>query len=460
MERLRVIQVSENELCIVNVGSEESEVIDVICVESFGKDLMRGYLALPIIIPLFENVSLTTERFLKAPIPEDWVVGVITRSGNVFWEEVPIRGKRLCKIQFQVLDTNGNPFPSAKIVFGGVEYAHGSLVNVTEGFYSLSTGTMPFGWGLKWWECSGGVVIVNFDSPTTSAIISGDGTITMRVTMVAIVEFSATGIYWPELWWKPTVLVVDGKNYTSDVTRYGPIKFVWEVNSPHNFEWIDPIQISSVKRYAWNSTSGLTTNRNGTIIVPPGGGSIQAVYKLQWYLTMSVVGSGWVSPGSGWYEANAVIQIAATPDTYWRFERWRGSGTGSYTGTSNPATITMRGAITETAYFYTFTLSVSPSSRTVRRGYSTSATVTVSLSGGYSTSVSVYLSVIDYELPPGVTVSFSRNPVTVSTSSRTATSTMTIRTSSNTPPGTYDILVIGSGAEITRTTVFTLVVTE
>ncbi|PYL65615.1 MAG: hypothetical protein DMF25_02980 [Verrucomicrobia bacterium] len=60
---------------------------------------------------------------------------------------------------------------------------------------------------------------------------------------------------------------------------------------------------------------------------------------------------GTVSPGSGWKSSGVTGSISATPATGYSFGGWTGSGTGSYSGTNNPASITMNGPITETAAF-------------------------------------------------------------------------------------------------------------
>ena len=64
---------------------------------------------------------------------------------------------------------------------------------------------------------------------------------------------------------------------------------------------------------------------------------------------------GTVSPASGWKNSGATVSITATPtnndQVSYRFSGWTGSGTGSYSGTNNPASITMNGPITENASF-------------------------------------------------------------------------------------------------------------
>ena len=60
---------------------------------------------------------------------------------------------------------------------------------------------------------------------------------------------------------------------------------------------------------------------------------------------------GTVSPTSGWKGSGVAVSIRATPAANYHFTNWTGSGAGSFSGTTNPASITMGGPITETATF-------------------------------------------------------------------------------------------------------------
>ena len=96
-----------------------------------------------------------------------------------------------------------------------------------------------------------------------------------------------------------------------------------------------------------------------------------------------------------------------------------------------------------------FTLSASPTSRTVKQGGSTTYTVTISPTGGFSDSVT-----LSATLPAGVTGSFSPNPLTV-----TSTSTLSVTVAANARLGTYPVTITGtSGGGLTRTTSVTLTV--
>ncbi|MBI1742824.1 S8 family serine peptidase [Candidatus Acetothermia bacterium] len=96
-----------------------------------------------------------------------------------------------------------------------------------------------------------------------------------------------------------------------------------------------------------------------------------------------------------------------------------------------------------------FALSASPSSQTVAPGASTSYTVTVTPSGGFTGTVSFSAS----GLPSGASASF--NPTSVTTSGST---TMTVTTSTTTPTGTFSLTITGTSGSLIHTTSVTLVV--
>lgn len=105
--------------------------------------------------------------------------------------------------------------------------------------------------------------------------------------------------------------------------------------------------------YYWYAVySGDAKNNGATSPCEP-----LTVSASQYYLTMAKNGVGTVSPSSGYYNAGSQVIITATQTCRvglskgWSFNGWTGSGSGSYSGFNNPATITMNGPITETATF-------------------------------------------------------------------------------------------------------------
>jgi fibronectin type 3 domain-containing protein len=95
-----------------------------------------------------------------------------------------------------------------------------------------------------------------------------------------------------------------------------------------------------------------------------------------------------------------------------------------------------------------FSLSASPSSRSVTRGNSTTYTITINGLNGFSGSVSLKVS----GLPSKTSSSFSPNPATT-------TSTLTVGTRPKAPRGTYPLTITGTSGGLTHTTSVTLTIT-
>jgi hypothetical protein len=96
-----------------------------------------------------------------------------------------------------------------------------------------------------------------------------------------------------------------------------------------------------------------------------------------------------------------------------------------------------------------FSISVSPTSRTVAAGSSTTATVSTAVTAGSAQTVALSAT----GLPSGASASFSPTSVTAGGSS-----TLTISTSSTTPSGTFPVTITGTGS-VTHTTSLSLTVT-
>src|SRR6266404_2669136 len=74
-------------------------------------------------------------------------------------------------------------------------------------------------------------------------------------------------------------------------------------------------------------------------------------FTTQYFLTMNAATGGTVSPTNIWNNSGANVNISATVSNGYVFSGWNGSGSGSYSGTNNPASLTMNGPITETGSF-------------------------------------------------------------------------------------------------------------
>jgi hypothetical protein len=172
-----------------------------------------------------------------------------------------------------------------------------------------------------------------------------------------------------------TVLKVGSTNYA-----YNTLPSNLWVNSGTTFSWTSTIAGSSGTQFILTGSSGLASPIAAS-------GTDTATYQTQYYLT--VTSAYGTTTGSAWYNAGSTATISATAPLaivgeQYVWNGWTGTGTGSYAGTSNPATnkVTMKGPITETASWihqYYLTMSTNFGSVTPSSGwYTVGSTVTIS----------------------------------------------------------------------------------
>jgi len=97
----------------------------------------------------------------------------------------------------------------------------------------------------------------------------------------------------------------------------------------------------------WSASGGTA----GNATLPQ---SVTVVYVHQYALTGGVdpTAGGSVTPSSPWAAAGSTFQFYENPQAGWKFEGWTGSGTGSYSGPLEEATVLVTGPIFENATFY------------------------------------------------------------------------------------------------------------
>jgi len=140
-----------------------------------------------------------------------------------------------------------------------------------------------------------------------------------------------------------------GRTFSVDGTTYSTQQqFSWVAGSSHTVATTSP-QSGSGVQYVWKKWSD---NRAiSHVVAPTTNKTYTAQFQTQYFLTMSAGSGGTVTPASGWKNAGSNVTIKARANHGFRFAGWVGSGTGSYTGTNNPGSITMNGPITETGNF-------------------------------------------------------------------------------------------------------------
>lgn len=167
--------------------------------------------------------------------------------------------------------------------------------------------------------------------------------------------------------------------------------------------------------------------------------------------SVSLSVSGLPTGASGSFSPNPATGTSSTLTVTTSPTTPTGSFALTVTGVSGSLTRTASGTLVVTPPAQPdFSLSVSPTSRTVAAGTSTTYTVTITRTGGFAGAVTLSLT----GLPAGAAASFSPNPA-----SGTA-STLTVTTSASTPAGTFGLTISGVSGSLTRTAPATLVVTS
>lgn len=217
-------------------------------------------------------------------------------------------------------------------------------------------------------------------------------------------------------------------------------------------------------------TASTTDEATRDVTIPAG--SARAELQFWWYMTTQES----TTSGFGWdyftaeirTTAGTVLSVVDSRSDAWSQSRWMQQATVDLTpwtgqtvriafratnDDSLPTTFFVDDISVTTCSGPDFGVAVSPASKTVQRGTSGSVTVTVSSTGGYSSSTSLSIS----GLPAGVTAAFSPNPVTPPAGGST-TSTLTLTASGTATLGTFSLTVTGSDGAKTRSATLGLTV--
>lgn len=142
-------------------------------------------------------------------------------------------------------------------------------------------------------------------------------------------------------------IIVDGMSYTA------PQGFSWDPGSQHTIAAAGTQSGGTGTQYVWTDWSD-----NGAVshtVSPTSNVDYTADFTTQYYLAMNFGAGGTVSPGSAWYNSGSSVLMSAIANTGYSFNGWSGSGTASYTGNNNPASVTMNTPITEIGTFSALT---------------------------------------------------------------------------------------------------------
>ena len=144
----------------------------------------------------------------------------------------------------------------------------------------------------------------------------------------------------------------------------------------------------------------------------------------------------WSVSGGGTVDANGLFTAGATPG-------------GPFTVTATGGSVSGTASVTVTTLPPDFSLSVSPTAQSVRRGGTVTYLVTITPTNGFNGGVTLSLS----GQPARSTVTFAPNPAT-------STSTLTVATLSKTSRTTYPLTITGISGSLSHTTNASLTVTR
>jgi uncharacterized repeat protein (TIGR02543 family) len=274
----------------------------------------------------------------------DWVgTGLGSYTGQAAWQPIMILGP--------ITQTANFVFPQTWPVT--MNAGAGGTVSPSSGDYPngqpLTITALPApGYAFKVWSGSGQG---SYNGAMNPATILVNGPITQGALFTIAEAITLTT--------SPAGLRigVDGVNYVS------PRTFDWVGGTLHAVN-VDSIVVAGPgdrNRFVQWSDGLKTVAR--TIYVPRGPATFTATYAHEYELDFQDPPEGTSQPGDGYRTAGSAVQITAVPSPGFAFVQWTGTGSGSYTGTANPATVTMNGSITQAPSFrplgYEFSISAS-----------------------------------------------------------------------------------------------------
>ena len=134
---------------------------------------------------------------------------------------------------------------------------------------------------------------------------------------------------------------LNGTPYTA------PRRFTFTSGTVVSLTAISP-QGGNDTRHVWTSWSDGGAQTHSVTTPLTENSTYTAYFKKQYLLTTMATG-GTVAPGTGYYDENQLVQVSSVPNYPWWNLHWEATGSGSYTGSNNPATVVMNAPITENA---------------------------------------------------------------------------------------------------------------
>ena len=121
------------------------------------------------------------------------------------------------------------------------------------------------------------------------------------------------------------MITINGVGYSNGIS-------LWLDSGSHSFSFAQELSINQGKKYTLISSSGLTNQPSGSILLSDSG-SFNANYKTQYYLDIisskgNVSGSGWYNSGEYVYVEMEQPIVEESEDVRYVFSGWTGAGSG------------------------------------------------------------------------------------------------------------------------------------
>ncbi len=221
---------------------------------------------------------------------------------------------------------------------------------------------------------------INVTFPSGNVISSYPGSANVHVTSTSSVPANAyriiiTGTNTNGKVHNTSVGYLVGKNYISvnsnrpgnslqfkvDNVSFTSLQFyTWDLNASHMLTAVTPQTFAST-RYVFSSWSDGGAESHNVNITPQTGAFV-VNYGVQYKLITSMAPAGigaTISGGNIYYDSSSAANLSISPvqlqynNQTWYFQRWQGSGNGSYTGPLPGVQLNMNNVIVETAQWDT-----------------------------------------------------------------------------------------------------------
>jgi len=251
-------------------------------------------------------------------------------AGSFTVNAAPVNVSVTYLAQYQ-LTAAADPVGDGTVFPGGNWFNAGAAVSLS----ALATA----GYQFESWSGSGSGAYSGANNPAT---------LTMGAPIFEQAEFWASATY-PVAFSESGLPV--GTNWTltvngiSNGTTGSTILFN-EPNGSYTFTLQSPVPAGSQTQY-------LATPASGSFDVVGAPANSRVSYGPEYLLeaTPASPGTGVVNPSGGWYLSGSSVNLSALASAGELFVAWVGSGTGSYSGSANPAPVTVDSPVAEQARF-------------------------------------------------------------------------------------------------------------